>query len=83
MPREPFCQIAAKAASDTRMERTAQPSAPNNVATAGLHFEETEAHHDDRDHHRDHGKHRQMARPGRQIRHRLLLIGSGKPAGHG
>jgi len=35
MPREPFCQIAANAASDTRMERPAQASAPKNVASAG------------------------------------------------
>ena len=35
MPREPFCQIAAKAANDTRMDRPAQASAPKNVASAG------------------------------------------------
>ncbi len=36
MPREPFCQIAAKAARPTRIERPAQASAPKNVASAGL-----------------------------------------------
>ena len=36
MPREPFCQIAAKAARPTRMERTASASAPKKVASAGF-----------------------------------------------
>ena len=36
MPRDPFCQIAANAASETRIERAAQPSAPKNVAIAGF-----------------------------------------------
>ena len=36
MPREPFCQIATKAESPTRMERPAQASAPKNVASAGF-----------------------------------------------
>ena len=36
MPREPFCQIAAKAAKPTRTERPAQASAPKNVASAGF-----------------------------------------------
>ena len=36
MPRDPFCQIAAKAARPTRMERTASASAPKNVASAGF-----------------------------------------------
>ena len=36
MPRDPFCQIAANAASPTRMERTARASAPKNVASAGF-----------------------------------------------
>jgi hypothetical protein len=36
MPREPFCQIATKAARPTRMERPAQASAPKNVASAGF-----------------------------------------------
>ncbi len=36
MPRDPFCQIAANAARPTRMERTAQASAPKNVASAGF-----------------------------------------------
>ena len=35
MPRDPFCQIATKAARPTRIERTAQPSAPKKVASAG------------------------------------------------
>src|SRR5580692_11846016 len=36
MPREPFCQIAAKAASPTRIDKPAQASAPKNVASAGF-----------------------------------------------
>src|SRR5215212_4801047 len=36
MPREPFCQIATKAASPTRMDSAAQASAPKKVASAGL-----------------------------------------------
>ena len=36
MPREPFCQIAAKAAKPTRIESAAQPSAPKKVASAGF-----------------------------------------------
>ena len=36
MPREPFCQIAAKAARPTRIDRPAQASAPKNVASAGF-----------------------------------------------
>src|SRR5450755_3885300 len=36
MPRDPFCQIATKAARPTRIESPAQASAPKNVASAGL-----------------------------------------------
>ena len=36
MPREPFCQIAAKAARLSRIESPARPSAPKNVASAGF-----------------------------------------------
>ena len=36
MPREPFCQIEAKAPSPTRIESAAMPSAPKNVASAGF-----------------------------------------------
>src|SRR5438045_9366410 len=36
MPRDPFCQIAAKAARPTRVDSTAMPSAPKNVASAGF-----------------------------------------------
>ena len=36
MPREPFCQIAAKAAKPTRMESPAMVSAPKKVASAGF-----------------------------------------------
>src|SRR5690242_9191371 len=36
MPREPFCQIAAKAPRPTRMESPATASPPKNVAIAGL-----------------------------------------------
>ena len=35
MPRDPFCQIATKAARPTRIDRPAQASAPKNVASAG------------------------------------------------
>ena len=36
MPRVPFCQIAAKAASPIRIDSAAQPSAPKKVASAGF-----------------------------------------------
>ncbi len=36
MPREPFCQIAAKPASPTRIERPAMASAPKKVVSAGF-----------------------------------------------
>ena len=36
MPREPFCQIATKAASPTSIERPAQARAPKKVASAGF-----------------------------------------------
>ena len=36
MPRDPFCQIATKAANPVRMDSAAQASAPKNVASAGL-----------------------------------------------
>ncbi len=36
MPRAPVCQIAAKAANETRIDRPAMPSAPKKVASAGL-----------------------------------------------
>ncbi len=36
MPRDPFCQIAANAARPTRIDSTAQPSAPKKVASAGF-----------------------------------------------
>ena len=36
MPREPFCQIAAKAARPSRIDRPASASAPKNVASAGF-----------------------------------------------
>ena len=35
MPREPFCQIAAKAANATRIDNPAKASAPKKVAIAG------------------------------------------------
>ena len=36
MPREPFCQIATKAAKPTGSTAPAQASAPKNVASAGF-----------------------------------------------
>jgi len=63
MPREPFCQIAAKAAKPTRMESPAQASAPEERGQRRLHFEEAEAHDDDRNQHRDDREYREIARP--------------------
>ena len=63
MPREPFCQIATKAARPTRIESPAQPSAPKKVASAGFISRKPKRTIEDRDQHRDHGKYREVARP--------------------
>ena len=47
-----------------------------------LNFEETEADDEDRDQHRNRGEDGEVARPCGEAGHGLLLIGSGKPAGH-
>ena len=82
MPRDPFCQIAAKAARPTRIERTAQPSAPKKVASAGfisrkpkrtIRIETTTA---------TTAENGEVARPGGEAGHGLRLVGSGKPSGH-
>ena len=82
MPREPFCQIAAKAARPTRIESPAQRQRAEERRQRRLHLEEAEADDQDRDHHRDHGEYREVARPGGEAGHGLRLVGSGKPAGH-
>ena len=82
MPREPFCQIAAKAAKPTKIESPAQPSAPKNVASAGfisrkpkrtIRIETSTATTENTA--------RLRAQDG-EAGHGLRLIGSGKPAGH-
>ena len=63
MPREPFCQIATKAASPTRIERPAQASAPKKVASAGFISRKPKRTMMIETSDRDHREHREIARP--------------------
>ena len=63
MPREPFCQIATKAARPTRIDKPGAAQRAEKRRQRRFHFEEAEADDQDRDQHRDHGKYRKVARP--------------------
>ena len=82
MPREPFCQIATKAAKPTRIESPAQASAPKNVASAGFISRKPKRTMKIETSTATTREHREIARPGGEAGHGLRLIGSGKPAGH-
>jgi hypothetical protein len=67
-------------------EQNGEPGAgesPEESGERGFDLEKAEADDQDRDHDRHHGKYREVARPRRNARHGLRLVGSGKPAGHG
>jgi hypothetical protein len=93
MPREPVCQIEAKAASaglpvrgnggDPDQDRqSGDAERAEERRQRRFHFQEAEADDQDRHQNRDHREHGQIARPGREAGHGLRLVGSGKAAGH-